>query len=205
MSNLKIVQVFPTPVLVDSIGREFTEDEKVFFAELELWENIYNLSSKNSYVLDEPIMAPLKQYILKKLNDFYLEIYQPNTPGEVYITQSWINVTVPGKSHHMHQHPNSLLSGTLYLSAEEEVDKLVFSKTDYSSLKVFPKVFNQFNSSSWYMPVKTGDLLIFPSTLFHYVDPVSEHDDRPQRISLSFNSFVKGVIGSEGFLCELKL
>ena len=51
---------------------------------------------------------------------------------------------------------------------------------------------NPYNSNSWYLPVQRGRLLLFPSSLRHSVSTVSTDMNR---ISLSFNVFVKGVVG----------
>ena len=42
------------------------------------------------------------------------------------------------------------------------------------------------------MPVKTGDIVLFPSNLMHSV-PKTEHDHT--RVSLAFNSFWEGELG----------
>lgn len=52
------------------------------------------------------------------------------------------------------------------------------------------------------MPVKEGMIIIFPSNLKHSVDKVKEDKTR---ISLSFNSFVKGSLGDKENLTEVKL
>jgi hypothetical protein len=44
------------------------------------------------------------------------------------------------------------------------------------------------------LPVGTGDLLLFPSSLMHMVDNTVSKDTR---ISLSFNTFPVGTIGKE--------
>ena len=62
--------------------------------------------------------------------------------------------------------------------------------------------FHLFNSESWNFKVKTGDIILFPSTLGHKVE--SKVGDNI-RTSLSFNTFVKGTIGVDKNLTELKL
>ena len=57
-------------------------------------------------------------------------------------------------------------------------------------------------NSSEYISVQTGDLILFPSELEHYVELVKSSSDR---ISLSFNTFVRGNIGSDELLEGLKL
>ena len=61
--------------------------------------------------------------------------------------------------------------------------------------------------NSTYIPdstlyVKTGDIVLFPSSLTHMVE-TKEGDNT--RVSLAFNVFIKGTIGNNKQLTELKL
>ena len=56
--------------------------------------------------------------------------------------------------------------------------------------------FNQFNSEKWWMPVKSGTMIIFPSHLEHGVDQNLFYDNR---IVIGFNTFVKGNFGNGAF------
>ena len=58
------------------------------------------------------------------------------------------------------------------------------------------------NSSTWFFPVQTGDLFMFPSSTTHQVETKKGNNTR---VSLAFNTFYKGNIGSNSKLIELKL
>jgi hypothetical protein len=58
------------------------------------------------------------------------------------------------------------------------------------------------NSDSWKVDNVKDTLLLFPSSLRHYVPP-NEQDFN--RVSLSFNTFVKGKIGESDKATELIL
>ena len=47
-----------------------------------------------------------------------------------------------------------------------------------------PGSWNPFNSAEYYIDPKPGDLIIFPSTITHWVEPNPSKDDR---ITLAFN------------------
>ena len=64
------------------------------------------------------------------------------------------------------------------------------------------KRWNHFNSRSWWFSVDTGTLVMFPSSTTHQVD-VKEGNNT--RISLAFNTFIKGTLGDNFSLTELKL
>ena len=58
------------------------------------------------------------------------------------------------------------------------------------------------NSGSWFFPVETGDLFMFPSSTTHQVETKKGNNTR---ISLAFNTFYKGSVGSNDALTELIL
>ena len=62
--------------------------------------------------------------------------------------------------------------------------------------------FNEFNSDSWSIDNTKDTLLLFPSSLRHKV-PNNKTDI--ERVSISFNSFIKGTIGKSERATELKL
>jgi uncharacterized protein (TIGR02466 family) len=145
-------------------------------------------------------MADLKSFIQFYINHFMESIESPYNPVEAYVTQSWLNYTQPGEFHHKHEHPNSYLSGVLYINADPEKDKIYFYKSGYKRIMLPTERFNPFNSESWWFSVGTCDMVIFPSYLTHMVEQTESKDTR---ISLSFNTFLKGYIGAEESLTSL--
>jgi hypothetical protein len=64
------------------------------------------------------------------------------------------------------------------------------------------KEFNPFNSIEWSVNVKDNTLLLFPSQLYHGVAPNFSNNNR---ISIAFNTFVKGQISDATSGAELYL
>mgnify|MGYP003144336835 FL=1 len=64
------------------------------------------------------------------------------------------------------------------------------------------KKYNPYNSGSWFFSVETGKIVIFPSSTTHQVDNKKGSNTR---ISLAFNTFLKGKIGPNEELAELIL
>ena len=126
----------------------------------------------------------------------------PKHPVEIYITQSWLNYTDTGQYHHKHAHPNSWLSGCIYVNADKEKDKITFYNDQYNRIVIPTDNFNPFNSSSWWFSVGTGDIVIFPSHLSHMVEQTVSTDTR---VSIAINTFLKGYIGDEHNLTGLHL
>lgn len=198
---MQVRGLFPIPIGEVELGREFTDAEVEFARRAALRPNMYNQSSMDSYVLNQPELADLKGFIEKSIDQFFQVIWSPATDVSLRITQSWLNLTRLGQAHHLHYHPNSFVSGVLYIKADEEKDQIKFHSHAYNFLSFGAKEFNQFNSTHWWLPAKTGSLILFPSYLHHEVDKVSSDE----RISLSFNTFPVGTIGVSDNLNELKL
>ena len=201
--EVRVTGIFPVPIYQTILNREISTEEKNFFNKLERTKNSYNYNSKNNYVLDEEPLSTLKKELFLRVEDYFQKIITPKTNVLPYITQSWVNWTKKGEEHHKHAHSNSLFSGVFYIDADEEYDSIKFFKRHtYESLSIEPYEYHLFNSESWTFKVKTGDIILFPSSLGHLVE--SKIGDN-LRTSLSFNTFIKGTIGVDVELTELKI
>jgi len=200
--NFILTPLFPTSVVSANINRDFSQEEIDFIKSNQKNNstNEGNNVSEDSYILEKKEFFNLKNEALKVVNFYLNEILIPSSEVSPYITQSWLNFTEPGEYHHMHNHANSYLSGVIYINADFAHDKIHFYKQTYSQIKLYTKEPTIYNTESWWLPVKTGDILVFPSHLAHSVEKTTSKDTR---ISLAFNTFVKGVIGSEKGLTEL--
>lgn len=199
---MNLNNLFPTPVGFFKLDREFTEDEKSYVLNQDKHANMGNTTSNDRYIFDKPEMGALNTFVNDCVKEYFQSVYAPKFEVEPYITQSWANYTEPGQYHHKHEHPNSFISGVLYLQAEKESDRIYFYKSGYQQIKVPTENYNLYNSDSWWFEVNTGDVVLFPSHLTHMVETVKgDHT----RISIAFNVFLKGYIGDESSLTALHL
>jgi uncharacterized protein (TIGR02466 family) len=198
--------LFPTPVQQGNIGRPFTQEEldfiKLHGEPDRIHKNMGNTTSNNRYILKEPEMKDVLEYINTSIKNYVANVIIPRHPVEFVVTQSWLNYTKDGEYHHKHAHPNSLISGVFYFDADFEKDKIYFFKDGYQQIKIPTDTFNLWTSDSWFFQVKTGDIMLFPSSLTHMVE--SKKGDNV-RTSLAFNVFPKGYIGHEEELTALHL
>lgn len=211
MTPINVLNLFPTPVLVYSLDRNLTEGEISVIERTgedikpNYSNNWGNRMSTNSYVLDGVGLEVLKAELTSILNNAFQTIERPGSQCSLYITQSWINYTKDTESHHFHIHGNSLYSAVVYLKTVPG-DCIVFSRKKTNDilgqLELQPKEFNDFNCLSWELPVKAGTVVIFPSSLPHGVPPVNHQEER---ISLAFNSFIRGDLGQDQDLNRLIL
>ena len=202
--NFEISGVFPIPVFHTYLERKFTEEELTFAKNQinDANDNVGNNTSRNNYILEHKKMKDIKSFIEEGIQVYMDNIVCPGDDTQVYITQSWINYNDENQYHHIHSHPNSYLSGVFYINADEHIDSINFNNQRYSTIEPVIKNFNIWNSKDWWFPVKTGMLIMFPSSTTHNV---FQKKDSNLRISLAFNTFVKGNIGSNVRLNELKL
>jgi len=198
-----INSIFPTSIVGGSLDRELTKEELAVAAEhkTKTYNNSGNITSLDRYILKTQL-PEIKKFIEEGIKTYVDEIIAPLNPLEFYITQSWLNYTELGQYHHKHAHPNSIISGVFYFNADEEKDKIFFYNEKYKQIAIPSKNWTIHNSESWWLPVKTGGLILFPSHLTHMVEQTISTETR---ISLAFNVFAKGYIGDEVSLTALHL
>lgn len=198
--------IFPTPVMRSNIGRDFSDAEQAFFEKLRAapHPNIANNRSADTHVLDAPEMRSIREILEEHINQFAWKVISADPKFTFYITQSWLNYTKKGQHHHRHMHTNSLISGTLYIQAHRKVDSICFHRQSASQQQILveSEQLNEYNTPVMSYSVGAGDLIFFPSNVLHSVDAV---DDDRTRVSLAFNTFVRGELGSEERLNSLNV
>jgi len=198
---MHINSLFPIAVAKFELGREFTSDEIAFIDSQPVHKNTGNTTSNDRYVLQHWTMAKLREFVEACTTQYLKSIYTPKQDVSLRVTQSWLNYTKPGEFHHKHSHPNSFVSGVLYVRADKAKDKIHFYKDAYQQIKLPTSTYNPYNSDSWWFEVGAGDLMLFPSSLTHMVETVQGDD----RVSLAFNTFPVGYVGGEEELTALHL
>jgi uncharacterized protein (TIGR02466 family) len=196
--------IFPTPIYISKIHRDITSKELSFIdkTKLDTYNNEGNTTSNDNYILNNKQFKNLKEELDLKVQDYFDKVISPSNSITPYITQSWLNYTETNQYHHKHQHPNSLVSGVFYINCHEEHDKIKFFNDNYRTIKPEVKDWNIWNSETWWFSVKTGDVILFPSSLTHMVE--TKQGDNT-RISLAFNVFIKGTVVNNKNLTELIL
>jgi uncharacterized protein (TIGR02466 family) len=204
MIEANINGIFPTPIYISKLDRKLTPLELKFVDKnkKDYYKNDGNITSNNNYILNEKPFANIKKELDLRIQDYFNKVISPANKITPYITQSWLNYTETNQYHHKHAHPNSLVSGVFYINCHEEHDKIKFFNDNYKTIKLEVKDWNMWNSESWWFSVKTGDVILFPSSLTHMVETKKGDNTR---ISLAFNVFIKGTVGLNKSLTELIL
>jgi uncharacterized protein (TIGR02466 family) len=206
MTNPIINNLFPTPIYTTKIDRGFTKKELQFVKEQKKHckNNTGNINTKDNYILNRKEFKNIKKFLDKCCKDYLDTIICPKNNIQIYITQSWLNYTESNQYHHQHSHPNSVVSGVFYFDSDIKNDKILFTKGGYQQIspEIDKEKFNLWNSGTWFFPVETGNLFMFPSSTTHQVETKKGNNTR---ISLAFNTFYKGSVGSNSELTELIL
>jgi uncharacterized protein (TIGR02466 family) len=204
MTDPKIFGIFPIPIYTTTLNRKFTKQEMNFVEENKknTYKNEGNITSKDTYVLNNLSFKNLKEEINFVIKDYFNKIISPKNNLSCYITQSWLNYTEETQFHHIHHHPNSFISGVLYFNADINNDNIKFHNERDNFFEIEPFNYNPLNSPSWSIPVETGLIILFPSSTKHSVQIKKGNN---LRISLAFNVFIKGELGSKDRLNHLVL
>lgn len=163
------------------------------------------LTTRNHMILHLPEFKELRDWIEVRLNHYFHEICQVDeTRVQLYITQSWINFQRKGVSRGVHSHSNSVVSGVFYIKGTKDIPirfqrpNLVFGNQIIPPIKKT----NGYNAEHVSLKNSLNKLILFPSNLLH---AVPENTDEEVRISLAFNTFIKGKLGYNDALNNLYL
>jgi len=148
-----------------------------------------NSVSRNTQILEQPEWHGLREQALHTINHYAYA--QLSITCAWQITNSWIARTLPGESHHTHDHPNSILSGVIYLRTEPseihfhgQPGALAGARLDYP---VHHRT--ETNSTTWVQPVEQDISIVFPSHVQH---SVPTNTSNTTRIILGYNAWPRG-------------
>ncbi len=200
----QIANMFAVPVYRSSLNRAFTAAEMKHFQQ-ELRDSVMaisNYSSKNKHVLRAAQMKSIKAVIQEHLNSYFKIVFNTSNKVELKITQSWLTQTSKGQSHHTHTHPNSVVSGVLYINLAPQDGISFFRNEDTQWYELMQTEDNYYNASRYFVQTAIGEIILFPSHIKHGVHTVSENIER---VSLSFNTFFSGELGRDEFSNALSI
>ena len=196
--SMGIAKLFSTPIGLMQMDKVFNKKILAFVnsKEMKFMRNIGgNSIGIDENFLDNDELSDVKQLLTDSVNEYFKKAVNCDKDTKLYITISWLNVSQNGESHHTHNHPNSIVSGVLYLdTCEEDTISFINPQTDMFGHFNFSKD-SELTADEWMFPATTDRLIVFPSTLRHHVKP-RPNTCKGKRLSLSFNTWIKGTIGS---------
>lgn len=195
--NPKFLDIFPTTLLEykNPNSDEIKDSVLSYLGSLEYktLDNGQPGQTTDLFLHKDKNLKNLYDWIRSCLGDFHGRFQFDCENFEIII--SWANKTMPGGEHHVHTHPNSYVSGIYYVSAKE-------SQTCFSDPRVTMNSLIVGTPTNWLMrpwisDSSDGTLLLFPSWLEHFTNPVPLNSiDQSFRYTISFNAMPTGKINS---------
>ena len=129
---------------------------------------------------------------LKKLLDLHVKIFVEELDFDLEgrnlkLEDLWINILSEGGNHSAHIHPNSVISGTTYISMPSGTSAIKFEDPRHSMMMAAPsriKDAKEYLKPFIYVNPSVGDVLLWESWLRH---EVPANNSSEERISISFN------------------
>ena len=190
----------PTAVYKDKIGYKLTSQQRDTLDNLVIHPNEL---SEEMGILDRPEFKSMKDVVFSHVKKYERDVCGFKSSLSFKLTESWYKETVPGDDHLDHNHPNSMLSGVVYLNVPKGnthheglnlihvENRGVFKHHDFR----YDYTPTKYNQISTFIPVETGDIVLFPSYLYHFVSR-NESENESRRI-ISFNTFIQGRMSCE--------
>ena len=190
----------PTAVYKDKLGYKETTQQKDVLDNLVIHPNEL---IEEMGILDRPEVKSMKDVVFSHVKKYEKDVCGFKSSLSFKLTESWYKETVPGDDHIDHNHPNSMLSGVVYLNVPKGnthheglnlihiENRGVFKHHDFR----YDYTPTKYNQISTFIPVETGDIVLFPSYLYHFVSR-NESENESRRI-ISFNTFIQGRMSCE--------
>jgi uncharacterized protein (TIGR02466 family) len=160
--------------LADFVSAERTESHRLLPGAVSSYG-----TEKN--ILNDPRFLGIRSRLQNAVDEYVNEL----GVAEVKITNSWFNNLGVGQRVDSHRHEMSVISGALYLHADQGSAALRFY-SPLAALRMHEDVRTENAVSANFidMPCETGLLILFPSWLEHS----TEVNQTQSRVTLSFNT-----------------
>ena len=190
----------PTAIYKDKLEYKVTSQQRDTLDNLVIHPNEL---SEEMGILDRPEFKSMKDVVFSHVKKYEKDVCGFKSSLSFKLTESWYRETLPGHNHPDHNHPNSMLSGVVYLNvpkgdeSHEGINLIhienrgVFKNHEFR-YDYTPTKYNQITT---FVPVETGDIVLFPSYLYHFVTH-NESRNESRRV-ISFNTFIQGRMSCE--------
>ena len=151
-------------------------------------------TEKFNNILLQPEFKDIRIWVEECARDYLDDVLQMEYE-EFFLTESWLNISGRGGYQKIHNHSNSIISGTLYLKSEDDHPPLTFKKQKmefepFISLTEHYKKGNPNTASTLAFPCTQDTMLVFNSYLYH---GHGASQVESERIGLAWNGLVNFV------------
>ena len=123
-----IIPLFSSAVMVCSAKYTLSADEEEYIRQVEYGDNSGNHKSSCDRILQEPELAGMQAFVQRQIQSYTQNLLKLDDAIDLYITQSWLNKAEKDQYHPLHNHPNSVLSGVLFLSGGGKLPPIRFHR-----------------------------------------------------------------------------
>jgi len=190
------IPLFPTGMVqLYNAPKSFMNNLDLSLFEFEQFDGQTKLRTRKfNNLLLHPKFKEVKEWVQKCAEDFLTNVLQIEYE-EFFFTESWLNISGKGGYQKIHNHSNSIISGTLYLKSEKDHPPLEFKKQKmefepFISLTEHYKKGNPNTASTLGFPCTQDTMLVFNSHLYHGHDASQVESER---IGLSWNGLVNFI------------
>ena len=192
------------PIIKVETGELLYNNELKFLKSLDTREQIEHINkspniafrlTKSVHILDNVELLRVKDFVWNNFCEYVDDVLE--IENQFYMCNSWATFQKKGDFHDSHHHTNAIYSAVFYVEADE--DSLEFTSPQAKIHEGFNfsynvKDYNVFNSRAWRVPVKTGDMVIFPGIINH---GSTIHQSDTNRITIGSSFFINGEIGKD--------
>ena len=193
------IDLFPTPLLkISSVISEIQKADILSFVGAE--QNtlfgtnglVMSDGGVSTYPIDDMILDTLQNKIpscskLKNTIQGHIESYCKHVGINMKrIDNSWISIQCNGSRLNKHIHGRSAVSGVFYIKKlNGDQNTFFYSPNPYVEFLDRNKMYTKYTEQRVSVPCDVGDMILFPSWLFHDNDTIISDEER---IILSFNT-----------------
>ena len=144
-------------------------------------------ASLSDLIWRSPVFEDLKKLLDLHVEQFSSELDFDLEGRDLKLEDVWINIIAEGGNHSAHLHPNSIISGTIYISMPPETSAIKFEDPRHPMMMAAPsRLVNakEYLKPFIYINPLAGEILLWESWLRHEV-PTNMSSE--ERISISFN------------------
>ena len=163
----------------DEAGQKWSEENN--------YPGYTSYASLNDLTWRSPIFEELKNLLDLHINRFSSELDFDLEGRGLKLEDVWINILAEDGNHSAHIHPNSVISGTIYISMPPKTSAIKFEDPRHPMMMAAPARLSsakEYLKPFIYINPSVGEILLWESWLRH---EVPTNTSSQERISISFN------------------
>ena len=163
----------------DEAGQKWSEENN--------YPGYTSYASLNDLTWRSPIFEELKNLLDLHINRFSSKLDFDLEGRDLKLEDIWINILAEDGNHSAHIHPNSVISGTIYISMPPKTSAIKFEDPRHPMMMAAPARLSsakEYLKPFIYINPSVGEILLWESWLRH---EVPTNTSSQERISISFN------------------